>query len=69
MDAVTRRSGESYAAFIERIAATSPLAVAVKLNDLADNAARCGELPEPAASGLALRYAKAIARLTNASQP
>lgn len=36
VDALTRRSGEPYAAMIERIAA-SPLARAVKLADLADN--------------------------------
>ncbi len=56
LDAVTRREGEVYADFIERIRATSDLAVAVKLADLRDNLSRCSE-------SLAKRYRRAIERL------
>lgn len=56
VDAVTRRDGEVYADFIERIRATSDLAVAIKLADLRDNLSRCSE-------SLAKRYRRAIERL------
>jgi (p)ppGpp synthase/HD superfamily hydrolase len=56
LDGVTRRDGEVYADFIERIRATSDLAVAIKLADLRDNLGRCSE-------SLAKRYRKALERL------
>lgn len=61
VDALTRRKrDETYEAYIERVAA-NPLAVGVKLCDLADNLARCHELPHGA--DLATRYTAAVRRL------
>lgn len=57
VDAVTRRTGETYVAFIERVA-LDPDAVALKLADLRDNLRDL-----PADSTLRIRYLRAVARL------
>lgn len=61
--AVTRRPGEDYGAFIERIAA-DPLAARVKLLDLYDNIdlTRLAEVSEADLSRAA-KYHRAIVRL------
>ena len=67
LDAISRRigDGESYAAYIERVAA-NPLARRVKLADLADNLRpeRISALPPEQAASLAKRYHAAYARLS-----
>jgi len=65
VDALTRRSetGESYTAFIERVA-TNDLARRVKLHDLRDNLSRIGGVPPATAAGLGKRYGLALARLS-----
>jgi len=47
VDRLTRRNGEPYAAYIERVAA-DPLARRVKLADLADNLAHNRDVDAPA---------------------
>ena len=63
VEALTRRAGESYEAFIERVAA-NPLARRVKRADLADNL-DLGRLPVVTEADLArlARYRAALARL------
>ena len=65
LDALTRRQGESYADFIERVAG-NPLARRVKLADLADNldASRLLEITPKDRERLA-RYQAAWERLTS----
>jgi (p)ppGpp synthase/HD superfamily hydrolase len=65
LDALTRREGESYADFIERVAG-NPLARRVKLADLADNldASRLPEITHKDRERLA-RYQAAWERLTS----
>ncbi len=65
LDALTRREGEDYAEFIERVAKNS-LARRVKLADLADNlnAARLSELTTRDRERLA-RYRTAFERLSS----
>jgi hypothetical protein len=46
--AVTKGTREPYESFIQRVAISGPLAIAVKLNDLRDNLNRASELMEPA---------------------
>lgn len=58
VEIVTRREGETYAAFIERIAG-DPDATMVKLADLADNLTDGGGPP----AGLRARYEAAVKRL------
>lgn len=60
LDAITRRSGETYAAYIERVAA-NPAARRVKICDLRHNLSRCGGPGD----SLAKRYRRALARLSN----
>jgi (p)ppGpp synthase/HD superfamily hydrolase len=66
LDALTRRDGESYDAFVERIAGV-PLAARVKLLDLEDNM-DLGRLPEVGDEDRARveKYRRAHARLTAA---
>lgn len=45
VDTLSRREGEPYAAYIERVA-TDPLAIEVKRADIADNLARIDEIPD-----------------------
>lgn len=63
VDAMTRREGESYSAFIER-AAKNPIAAEVKRADLLDNmnAARLTRFRESDADRMA-KYQKALRRL------
>lgn len=63
VEALTKRAGESYEAFIERVAA-NPLARRVKRADLADNL-DLGRLPVVTEADLArlARYRAALARL------
>jgi len=62
VEALTRREGETYAAFVDR-AATNELARKVKAADLEDNLdpARAAGLPE----GYRAKYEGALARLKN----
>ena len=59
LDAITRRSGEQYADYIERVA-QHPAARRVKLTDLGHNMTRNGGAP----ASLMRRYRKARARLS-----
>lgn len=59
LDAITRRRGEAYAAYIERVAA-NPAARRVKLCDLRHNLTRGGGPGE----SLEKRYRRALARLS-----
>jgi (p)ppGpp synthase/HD superfamily hydrolase len=63
VDAITRRPGEDYSAFIERVAA-NPLATIVKRADLRDNL-RLDRLPEITLADLdrAEKYIRALRRL------
>lgn len=60
LDAVTRRDGETYGAFIER-AAKHPVGRKVKLADLCDNLRRGVDSPRPS---LRRRYLDAVEYLT-----
>ena len=62
IDHLSRREGETYREFIERIS-RHPLATLVKMNDLKDNRERCEQLGGDEGIGLALRYDKALRRL------
>jgi hypothetical protein len=64
VDALTRREGEDYDAFIRRVSA-NPLARRVKAADLCDNSDenRLSRLPEDVADRLRAKYAKAISDL------
>lgn len=64
LDAVTRRTGEPYFAFIDR-AALHPVGRAVKLADLCDNLRRNGGPP----SRLRDRYLRALDVLTDPTTP
>jgi|GEM_PF-3435927 len=66
--ALSRRSGETYEAFIARIA-LSGLAAIVKVNDLEENMARVHALPEKEARRLFDRYAVALSRLLEVCAP
>lgn len=59
LDAITRRDGECYQDYIDRVSA-NPLARQVKLADLADNLRRNGGPAQPA---LAIRYRMAVSKL------
>lgn len=65
VDALTRRSGEPYEAFIDRIAAAGDSAVKVKLADIEDNSApeRLALLDAATAQRLVAKYAMARATL------
>jgi len=63
VDHLSRREGETYRAFIERISG-HPLATLVKMNDLADNRGRCDQLGPNEGAGLARRYDRAIKELS-----
>lgn len=58
LDAITRREGETYAAYIDRVAA-NVTATIVKRADLRDNMTRNGGPPD----SLKMRYINALARL------
>lgn len=58
IDAITRRDGEEYMAYIARCA-RNEIARDVKLADLADNMARCDMSPSPHNRSLHRRYAAA----------
>jgi (p)ppGpp synthase/HD superfamily hydrolase len=58
MDAITRREGETYEAYIQRVA-DDGVATAVKLADLRDNLGRATDAVDPHGS-LRKRYAKAL---------
>jgi hypothetical protein len=58
--AVTRRGGELYADFIERVCASSSLAVRLKIADVRVNIARCLESPKGSLLG---RYTAALVKL------
>ena len=63
LDRLSRRDGEPYAAYIERVA-TDPLARRVKLADLADNLAHNRGVDAPAVERARVaRYERARARL------
>jgi hypothetical protein len=62
LDAITRRDGEVYADYIERVS-RSPAATRVKICDLRHNLSRSGG---PSAS-LAARYRRALDRLCSAA--
>lgn len=65
LDALTRRAGESYSAFIGRVAAV-PLARRVKIADLRDNLDPSRlQSPGPADVQRALRYRAALEFLTS----
>jgi len=69
VDAVTRRPGEAYEAFVRR-AAENPESSAIKMADVEDNLSRIGQLAEvsPAlAARLEERYTRALAVLRCAS--
>lgn len=59
VDALTRRKGESYEAFIDRIH-ECPVATFVKIADIQDNLSRPDSLPK----SLARRYKAALRRLS-----
>ncbi len=61
---LSRCSHETYAAFIERCAAT-PLTRAVKINDLLDNVGRLHNLPAQTAKSMRKRYVAALRQLSN----
>ena len=65
VEALSRREGESYDAFIDRVA-SNPLAKPVKVADLRDNmdAARLGKLPFAQAKKLVTKYAATLQRLS-----
>lgn len=65
VEALSRREGESYDAFIDRVA-SNPLAKPVKVADLRDNmdAARLGKLPFDQAKKLVTKYAATLQRLS-----
>ena len=67
VDQVSRRPGETYKEFIERIAEHPP-AVLVKLHDLRDNRKRCEQLGGDEGAGLARRYDRALERLAPLEQ-
>lgn len=56
---ITREPGESYRAYIDRVA-KNPLARAVKITDLKDNIGRLGTLPLDEADRLYKRYHEAL---------
>jgi (p)ppGpp synthase/HD superfamily hydrolase len=64
VDALTRRQGERYRAYLDRVAA-DPIAVAVKRADLDDNSdpARLAKLDPSLSRRLAVKYATARRRL------
>jgi (p)ppGpp synthase/HD superfamily hydrolase len=62
-DSISRRPGEEYAAYIERVD-LDDVARTVKLADLRDNVGRLDDAVDPHGS-LRKRYAAAIARLTH----
>jgi (p)ppGpp synthase/HD superfamily hydrolase len=70
VEIVTRRKGESYPSFIERIAsargAEGRLARAVKIADAKHNLSRVERLPAPERTVLAARYRQALEELTRA---
>ncbi|HEX2033482.1 MAG TPA: HD domain-containing protein [Chloroflexota bacterium] len=68
VDRLTRREGESYDAYIERVAG-DPLATRVKLADLADNLANKHQMETAAARERIARYRRAQARLRGAASP
>jgi len=66
VDALTKRAGEPNAAYLDRVAA-NPLARAVKLADLSDNAdpVRMAQLDRATQARLTKKYAFARSRLAN----
>ncbi len=62
---VTRRGGELYADFIDRVCASSSLAVRIKIADVRDNIARCQESPKGSLLG---RYTAALVKLEAAEE-
>jgi len=64
VDAMTRREGELYKRYIERVA-LNDLAKAVKLADIAHNLSR----PYPGSEGMERRYRPAVAFLTTGRWP
>jgi hypothetical protein len=71
VEIVTRKDGESYPSFIERVAtargAEGDLARAVKIADTNHNLSRVGQLPPGEREVLASRYRQALERLTAAA--
>lgn len=68
VDAVTRRSGETYMQFVHR-AAEHPLGRIIKLADNASNTAKLDDIPDPATrNGLRRRYTRARRILLSAEQ-
>lgn len=66
VDALTRRDGETYAAFVRR-AAANRIGCVVKLADNMHNTSRLGNLDEPVRSALRRRYDKALNVLLEAA--
>lgn len=62
VNAITKRKGEAYEAYIERVA-KNDIARKVKIADLQDNLRRAPEIPEPERSRLTARYREALFRL------
>lgn len=64
VDAITKRDGEEYMAFIDRVK-LNPIAARVKMNDLADNMdpARLNKLPADLGARLQRKYSAAIRKL------
>lgn len=69
VDALSRLDGEPYRAFIERVRAAGPLAIAVKRNDLADNLGRATELPDDEMRRLTVRWTHALVYLRTGVWP
>lgn len=68
LDCLTRREGEPYATYLERLL-VDPLAARIKRLDLADNLARLAQLAEPERSRLEAKYRAAAARLGAEAPP
>jgi (p)ppGpp synthase/HD superfamily hydrolase len=62
--ALSRKKGELYADFIDRIIAAGPLAMRVKLADLAENTRP--DRRHPTQEELSKRYTKAVAKISAA---
>jgi hypothetical protein len=69
VDALTKRDGEDYAAFISRVKA-NPIGARVKMNDIADNMdpRRLDKLPLVVGARLQRKYSKAIRALQNTGE-
>ncbi|HOU92655.1 MAG TPA: hypothetical protein PLU22_16490, partial [Polyangiaceae bacterium] len=68
IERLTRREGEPYATYLERLL-VDPLAARIKRLDLADNLGRLAGLAEPDRSRLEAKYREAAARLGAETPP